>query len=245
LRLSEYHSIQGNVESDDCGFTGDLLKLEEALKVEPQAKVSLATLEDLLEGRGFVTLILILSLPFIQPLPVPGISIIFGLAIFMLGLRIALGRHAGLPRFLRQKEFEAATVMRLTASARKLFGKIEKLFRRRLVYLVVPPGQNMAGIGLMANGLALTLPLPPVILFSNGLPAFSVFLICLGLLERDGLFVTLGQLMAVLTWFYFGLWTDLIFETILAFPDWVHTYGQTACHFLGLASGVCSPGGAS
>jgi hypothetical protein len=124
--------------------------------------------------------------------------------------------------------------------ARKIFAKIEKLFRRRLSALVIPPGHNMAGIALMANGVALALPLPPVILFSNGLPAMSVFLICLGLLERDGLLVLLGHGFAVLTWLYFGFWADLIIETMIKIPSWFESIIPTVCQFLGLDFGFCS-----
>lgn len=213
----------------DRGFAEDLQILEKSLEKRGD-KVTLAQLEELLEGRGFVTLVLILSLPFIQPIPVPGLSILFGLVILMLGLRVTLGHHAGLPAFLRKKELETTSVMRLTEAARKIFAKVEGLFRRRLPILLGTPGQNIAGLSLMLNGIALSLPLPPVILFSNGLPAFSVFLICLGLLERDGLFVLCGHALAILTWVYFGLWADLIFETLLTLPHLFEQLRAYVCH---------------
>ena len=235
-------SNEPNSHPQDQGFAADLQILEEALR-GPEEHVSLAQLEDLLQGRGFVTLILILSLPFIQPIPVPGLSILFGLAIFMLGLRIALGKKAGLPEFIRKKEFETEAVLRLTEAARKIFSKVENLFKRRFLFLVDTPGHNVAGLSLMANGVALSLPLPPVILFSNGLPALSVFLICVGLLERDGLFIAFGHILAILTWFYFGLWADLIVESMIALPELLQRYGQQACHFLGVALSICRSGG--
>lgn len=239
MSKDKYTTGQPDSEPPRQGFSADLQRLEEAI-LHSGAKTSLGTLDDLLKERGFVTLVLILSLPFIQPIPVPGLSIIFGLAIFMLGLRIALGRHAGLPQSLRQKAIETATLVKMIEVARKIFAKIEKLFRCRLSALVIPPGLNIAGIALMADGVALALPLPPVILFSNGLPAMSVFLICLGLLERDGLLVLLGHGFAVLTWLYFGFWTDLIIETMIKIPSWFETILPTVCQFLGLDFGFCS-----
>ena len=221
------------------GFSADLQKLEDAL-LRSTAKTSLGTLDDLLKERGFVTLVLILSLPFIQPIPVPGLSILFGLAIFMLGLRIALGQHAGLPKSLRRKELETESLIKMIEAARKIFAKIERLFRRRFSLLVTPPGQNIAGVALMANGMALALPLPPVILFSNGLPAMSVFLICLGLLERDGLLVLLGHGFAIFTWVYFGFWADLIIETLINIPTWFSRLIPSACQALGLDFPFCA-----
>ena len=54
------------------------------------------------------------------------------------------------------------------------------------------------------------MPLPPVVLFSNGLPAFGVLLLCLGWIERDGLFALSGHLIAFGTWIYFATWWEVL-----------------------------------
>ena len=52
------------------------------------------------EGRGFYLVIILLSLPFIVPVSIPGVSTILGLTIALLTLRLALGKSARLPQFM-------------------------------------------------------------------------------------------------------------------------------------------------
>lgn len=191
----------------DEGFVSDL----RALEVEAEDDVvRVGDIEPILAGRGFATLILILALPFVQPIPIPGLSVPFGIAIIALGLRLALGSVAGLPRFVKRREIDAGTFRKLLAGARRVFAKLERFFARRLTVLLRPPLLNLAGVSLMASGLAMCLPLPPVILFSNSLPAIAAILICLGLIERDGLFVAAGHAVAVATWVYFAFWWEVV-----------------------------------
>src|SRR5258708_31025822 len=52
-------------------------------------------LGDILEatkGRGFDLLLVFITLPFLTPIPLPGFSVPFGLVIFLIGMRLAVGR---------------------------------------------------------------------------------------------------------------------------------------------------------
>lgn len=200
------------------GFTKDLERLEEAARLATHP-LSIGQLEAILQGRGMVTLTLVFALPFVQPIPVPGLSIILGIVIMALGLKMVFGDHGQLPEFIRKKTLEPATVQKMARSGRKVFSKLEKLFRKRLYFLLRQPWNQVAGLSLIASGIAMALPLPPVILFSNSLPAIAVILICLGVIERDGLFILAGHAMAVLTWFYFAFWWELIWAAIVHLPD--------------------------
>lgn len=194
-------------EPRDEGFIGDLRALERETADE---QIIVGDVEHILAGRGFATLILILALPFVQPIPVPGLSVPFGLAIIALGLRLALGSKAGLPGFVRRRAIDPSLMRKMIAAARAVFARVERLFRRRLLGLLIPPFRNLAGLSIMASGLAMSLPLPPVVLFSNSLPSIATILICLGIIERDGLFVLLGHALAVATWIYFSFWWDAV-----------------------------------
>lgn len=219
------------------GFTKDLQKLETMLdqkisdsqaseeKQNLNVFVTIGELENVLEGRGLITMTLIFALPFVQPIPIPGLSIMFGLIIFALGLKVAFGTHGKLPEFVRKKKLEPATVQKMARGGRKVFGRLEKLFRPRLSFLVFSPGSQGAGLTLMVCGVAMALPLPPVILFSNSLPALAVIFICLGMIERDGLFVAAGHVMGLATWIYFGFWWEIIWLAITHIPDLLREYG--------------------
>ncbi len=156
-------------------------------------KVSIGQIEGILEDRGFATIGLILCLPFVQPIPLPGLSILFGLAVAAMGLRLILGRSPKLPRFVVSRQIESKTVERICATGIKFFSYLEKFFSPRWLFLYKGLMLRLIGLSMLTSGIALCLPLPPVILFSNSIPAWSVILLCLGILERDGLFVLLGH----------------------------------------------------
>ena len=54
----------------------------------------------ILHGRGLQFVVILLCLPFLAPVSIPGISMPFGLAIALSGLRIAFGHRPWLPEFI-------------------------------------------------------------------------------------------------------------------------------------------------
>jgi hypothetical protein len=198
-------------------FTQDLEAIRQQATGE---KISLAEIETILQGRGFATINLILCIPFIQPIPLPGVSIIFGLAVMALGMRLALGRSTALPEFVTRRQIDTESLRRISEGAIKLFSYVDRLFKPRLGFMLTPPLLSLVGVSIVLSGLALSLPLPPVILFSNSLPAWAVILLCLGFLERDGLVIAIGHCIALATWLYFAFWWEAVkfgFETLLSY----------------------------
>jgi hypothetical protein len=188
-------------------FTHDLAAIAEHATGKT---MSVAEIEAVLQGRGFATLCLILCIPFIQPIPLPGLSVAFGCAIMALGLRLAFGTAGGLPEFVKRRELDTQTLHRIIQGASKVFSYVERLFKPRLGVMLRPPLLNFIGVSIILSGLALSLPLPPVILFSNSFPAWSIILLSLGYLERDGLVIVIGHVVAVATWCYFAIWWEAV-----------------------------------
>ena len=56
------------------------------------------------QGRGFDLLLVLICLPFLTPIPLLGLSTPFGLVVFLIGARLAFGRHPWLPRRLLERE---------------------------------------------------------------------------------------------------------------------------------------------
>jgi hypothetical protein len=166
--------------------------------------VTLGELEHKLQGRGFALFILLLSLPFCFPIAIPGLSIGFGIVIMLLGIRIALGRKPQLPDFILRKEIKHKTLERIVGFGLKLCQRMEKVARPRMQFLRDHPGAvKLIGIGLASGGVQLLLPLPPLIPLSNTIPAVSVVLLTIGLIERDGIFVLCGYFVNLCAWAYF------------------------------------------
>lgn len=168
--------------------------------------VTLGELEEILKGRGFALFLLLLALPFAFPIAVPGMSIPFGIVIMVLGLRIAMGMKPSLPRFILHREVKHAVLEKIVHVGLKLSLKMEKLVKPRMHFLQRWPGMiNLIGLGITSGGFLLSLPLPPLIPFSNTIPAVSVILLTAGLMERDGLLVLFGYLVNIAAWIYFAV----------------------------------------
>ena len=82
--------------------------LRELLRHASGRSVTIAEIEQILRGRGVAMLILLLASPFV--IPTPGLSVPFGIAICLLGLRIAVGGRSALPPFILRKEVAFSTL---------------------------------------------------------------------------------------------------------------------------------------
>ncbi|HVU34825.1 MAG TPA: exopolysaccharide biosynthesis protein [Opitutaceae bacterium] len=155
-------------------------------------------------GRGYGLLLLVISLPFITPIPLPGLSTPFGLVVLVVGTRLALGRRPWLPKRLLQHRLPPQFFGRMLAAAAAVVRSLEHVTRPRLDFL--HDGyvyQRIAGGLIAVAGLLLLLPIP--IPFTNSAPALTVVLLSAGSIERDGLFLILGLLAFLLALGYFAL----------------------------------------
>lgn len=156
------------------------------------------------QGRGFNLLLLLIGLPFLTPIPLPGFSTPFGFVVLLIGARLALGRRPWLPKKILQRELPARFIARLLGAASRIVCWLEVLLRPRLDFLHEQwIYRRIAGTLIMLSGLLLLLPLP--IPLSNSFPALTVVLLAAGAMERDGLFFLAGCAMFVLTLAFFGL----------------------------------------
>jgi len=176
--------------------------------------ISIAELEARLQKRGFALFIFLLSAPFI--IPTPGLSVPFGIAISLLGLRIVLGQKPKLPQFVLRKEISHAVLEKMLKPILIFVAKLEKRIKPRLQGAFDFPGAiNLLGLGIVSGGFILSLPLP--IPFSNGLPAVSVMALSAGLMERDGWLVVWGYVLGVLSWVYLAFWWELVVAAMTHF----------------------------
>ena len=165
--------------------------------------LTLAELKQALKGRGSAMLLILLALPFCF-VAIPGLSMPFGIAICLIGARLAIGREPWLPRFIMHRRLSTARSAQLLTGAIKVSRQLEKFVRPRLAFLHAGPGMlRLIGLGIVIASLGLMLPLP--IPFSNSIPAWAVVLLAMGMMEKDGLCVLLGHLTAMGTWVFIGL----------------------------------------
>ena len=173
-----------------------------------------------LRGRAYTLLVILLALPFITPIPLPGLSTPFGLAIAFIALRLALGQRPWLPMKLQRKQLPAGFFDRVFAVAGKVIALLETFLRPRLALISAPGAMlQLHALFILISALVLLLPLP--IPFSNSFPAWTILLLGAGMLERDGLFILLGYLVFVLGVFYFILLGEATQHMINAIARWI------------------------
>ena len=156
-----------------------------------------------LQGRAYNLLMLLLALPCLLPVPVPGLSTIFGLVVAVIALRLTLGQKPWLPASLLDRELPPKFFPTLLGGARRVLRFLEVMLKPRQLWLTASPRlcQLHAFIILMA-ALVLLLPLPPG---TNFTPAICIVIMAGGLLERDGRFILAGYLAFALNGVFFTL----------------------------------------
>ena len=179
-------------------------ELESLLTLEPGRPLALRRIVEHLHFRGLPALIVLLCVPFLFPVSIPGLSIPFGLAIALCGLRLGIGHGLWMPEFLLRREVSPELLRKLVGGAAAFYRRVEKLVRPRMHFLQRWPGMlNLLGFMIMAGGIMLGLPIP--IPLTNTLPAIAVALMALGMMERDGVVILLGYFFALLAVLYLVL----------------------------------------
>ncbi len=174
----------------------DLARLGDAAEEGP---LTMNRLLRAARGRGFPALLAILTLPFIIPLPLPGLSTPFGIAIALFGLRLAILRRPLLPRWLLRRKIPPVVARALLHRGVPIIRRAERwLYPRLLPLSRWPPFRSITGLAVASCGFVLALPVP--IPFSNTLPAFGALLLALGAMEEDGLFLLLGWVLSLAAW---------------------------------------------
>jgi len=164
--------------------------------------LTLAEIIHILRGRGFDVLMVLLALPFCTPIPLPGLSVPFGVVLTLFGARIALRKRPWLPQRLLNKKIPAPVLERMISTSLKVARGMEKVLHPRLRFFKRWPSFSVVnGLVIALAGLLLALPLPPLP-FANGLPALAVVMVAAGMIEEDGAVIFGGYLVAALAWAY-------------------------------------------
>ena len=160
----------------------------------------------ILHGRGLQFVVILLCLPFLLPVSIPGISMPFGLAIAVSGLRIAFGHRPWLPEFVLSRSISYSVLERMVHFGCTIYEKVEKVIRPRLQILLDGPGMGMMiGLAIALSGVFLSLPIPPPFPLTNTIPGFAIICLSLGLMERDGGLILCGYLLTVIAAVYVGM----------------------------------------
>lgn len=180
---------------------------------------------ELVEGtkdRGFYLFMILFSLPFVSPIPIPVLSNVFGVAVIFLSCRLALRLPPLLPSYLGNRKISREHLKTFLLKTAAIAHTVEKIVKPRFgnwMEWPVPRFTNAMLLALM--GLMLALPLPPVMPFSHSLPCWAIIIIALAVMEGDGILIWLGYLIALGTIIYMFFFTGLALVAIHKLFDWI------------------------
>ena len=158
---------------------------------------------DVMGEEGHSVLLLFLCIPYMQPIPIPGLSTPFGILMSLIAVFLFLERPPWLPKKFENLRISAQSVIKISEVAEKVWVKASKFVKER--WTVLHDAQTFRFINLIVlsvNGLLLALPLP--IPFSNMFPAIAVILSAVGHTERDGLFIGASYVWSLLSFGFFA-----------------------------------------
>jgi hypothetical protein len=192
-------------EHSDKSLSNLLANLARSVKEEG---FSLHELLKYLGERGLLMLILILTVPFLLPVSIPGTGVPFGLVISLIAMGIVTNRAPWLPDRLMSRRLSADKWKTILNRGAQIFLRIEKWTHPRLLILTHGITINrFNGILIIVGALLLMAPLP--VPMTNLPPAYGVLFLTLGSIERDGYLIIAGYLTVLLTIILFTLITML------------------------------------
>lgn len=169
-------------------------ELEGVLRLAEGSTVTGRVLVDHLATRGHALLAFFLALPFLQPVPLPGVSTPVGGAIVLLGALMALDRPPWLPKRWLDRELSSVWVVRIIRSGQRLLQRAERFIKPRGLWFHRHRwARVITGTVIAVSGLQLALPLP--IIFTNTLPAMVIAITSVAMLEEDALLAVIGDML--------------------------------------------------
>lgn len=175
-----------SLKRPDFSISSRLLRL--SVRARLRGITFAEVLDDLRQG-GHLLLILFFSLPFAFPIPLPGLSIPFGIFIVLTTCLLILNRPPWVPKALLRSHGTPERAAKILRGAARAMRFLERLIHPRLEVLFSRAFRHFALVCVMVDGLVLALPLPPG---TNFLPGISSCLLTVGILRRDGLCLLAG-----------------------------------------------------
>jgi hypothetical protein len=159
-------------------------------------------------------IILFLVTPFLQPIPLFGLSTVTGILILFSSMLIIAKKPFFLPKFGKRLSMKGTTLRKICEKLLVLFETTKKWLHRRGQFMsryILMRWVNGALIGILGILLALPFPIP----FTNTLPSIAIATLCLGALREDGIVIIVGWLFSLMAALYFSTLMILPFHFVL------------------------------
>jgi hypothetical protein len=188
------HAI--HIEHVDSAEGADRLSaiLTAIAEAQDRDRISIGELLEALKRRALGALMFIFAVVTALPMP-PGVSTVVGAPLVFLTAQLMLGKTAWLPKIITDRSLSRVDFARVVNKASPWLARAESVMKPRFVFLAHRPAVHF--VGLIAFIMAIIL-LGPVFL-GNMAPSIVICIIALGLIERDGVWITIGVVAGIAT----------------------------------------------
>lgn len=156
------------------------------------ARISIGDLVAAMGDRALGALLFIFAFPNALP-ALPGTSAILGAPLVFLAAQLAFKRKPWLPGIIARRSMPREDFQSLVQRMRPWMQRAERMLRPRAKVLALPPMEYGVGFVCFLLAVVILLPIP----LGNMVPALSISLLALGILERDGYWIVAGLAAAV------------------------------------------------
>jgi hypothetical protein len=192
--------IKGELRAESLGE-----KLETVIKKMPSIEITLKGILDIIGDDSLMFLTIFLSLAFLVPVSIPGVSTVFGSAILLIGISRLFRRGLWLPSRIANRTISVAKLTEVLNRALVWFRRLERVSRPHRLNRLTTEGK-MAIFNAFSFIFAAVLLMAPFgfVPFSNTLPAVALIFLAVGSMQKDGGSILLGHLSNVTTVIYFS-----------------------------------------
>lgn len=172
--------------------------LDNFIKSHKSNEFTMADLIHTLGERSFGLVLLLMALPnALLIASIPGLSSIFGSIMALTSLQMMLGfRDIWLPENIKNKAYAKSQLEKIVETSTPFMAYISRFIKPRFLILTTDLLKPLLGLISFINSIWIALPIP----LGNFFPGIAMVALSLGVITRDGIFVTLGIMLSFLVW---------------------------------------------
>lgn len=164
-----------------------------AIAEDPAGRITCNDLIEIVGTDSHILTILVFSVLNLLPGP-PGYSVVIGLAIMAFAVMLLVGKPLRLWAFVGERQIPLNILSKLLEFLAAFTRFVSKFSSPRILALSSARLLPLFAVMSFIFGIAMLVPIP----FTNTLPSLGLAIVCVGVLNRDGLAVLIGATLAII-----------------------------------------------